>query len=354
MSRANYICIILAREVRGLTQSEIAKMIGVQQPTISLIESGQLDASDEIIERLSAGLDFPKDYFFDSLDFRHLPVSFARKRNSVTQKVARKLRARMNLVRRRIEILSRAVDFPEVDVPSINLDARKIEPEWPAAEVRAAWNVPPGPIDNVARLLEGHGILIAPMDFETDKVDGFSIYERNSTLPPIIFIRPSMPGDRSRYTLAHELAHIVLHATLPMSPDRQDIEEDADRFAAEFLMPKHDVVGHIVRGMPYSSFVALKPYWKVSVASLIMRAKTLGKITDFQYRRLFTQLGGRRLSEPYPLPPEDPLLIRQTIELHTRSLGHSEETLSRMLKCSRKDLVNDFPVRAVGGLRIVQ
>ena len=58
-------------------------------------------------------------------------------------------------------------------------------------------------------------------------------------------------GGRSQFTLAHELGHLVMHAGLEKSPSYarnkqsheiyEDSEWQADKFAAEFLMPWNEV-----------------------------------------------------------------------------------------------------------------
>ncbi|MBK7012326.1 MAG: ImmA/IrrE family metallo-endopeptidase [Xanthomonadales bacterium] len=45
----------------------------------------------------------------------------------------------------------------------------------------------------------------------------------------MIFINKDVPGDRWRFTLAHELAHLVMH-DIP----KPDMEDEADEFASEF------------------------------------------------------------------------------------------------------------------------
>ena len=50
-------------------------------------------------------------------------------------------------------------------------------------------------------------------------------------------INSRVPTDRKRMTLAHELGHIVMHSE-PIHLSKQS-EEEAMRFAAEFLMPAH-------------------------------------------------------------------------------------------------------------------
>ncbi|HAG99910.1 MAG TPA: hypothetical protein DCL75_13910 [Ktedonobacter sp.] len=109
------------------------------------------------------------------------------------------------------------------------------------------------------------------------------------------------------FTLAHEIGHIVMHQ-IPT----ENMEEEADRFAAEFLMPSRDISPDL-DSITFTNLARLKSYWKVSMAALIVRANDMGKITQRQYRTLFEQMNknGYRMNEPIPIPVEEPALLKE-------------------------------------------
>jgi Zn-dependent peptidase ImmA (M78 family) len=80
------------------------------------------------------------------------------------------------------------------------------------------------------------------------------------------------PADRMRFTLAHELGHLVMHHDQPT----QSMEQEANEFASAFLMPARDIRPHFARRVDLRLFAELKPVWRVSMASLLMRARSLG------------------------------------------------------------------------------
>lgn len=51
----------------------------------------------------------------------------------------------------------------------------------------------------------------------------------------MVLLNADLTNDRKRWTLAHELGHLVLHSNY-IDPE---LESQADAFAAEFLMPRH-------------------------------------------------------------------------------------------------------------------
>ena len=88
---------------------------------------------------------------------------------------------------------------------------RPLTPEDAARAVREMWMLPRGPIPNMVELFEEHGAIVVPCDFGTDLLDALS--QRVDGLPVLIYVNINSPTDRLRLTLAHELAHMVLHTT---------------------------------------------------------------------------------------------------------------------------------------------
>ena len=78
-----------------------------------------------------------------------------------------------------------------------------------ADRIRAAWLIPDGAINNLTILVESAGVIIIESDFGTNGIDGTSLWI--SETPPLIFINKDLPQDRYRFTLAHELGHLIMH-----------------------------------------------------------------------------------------------------------------------------------------------
>lgn len=328
MEELNASMLILARESRGFSQSALSRKLGVSQGTLSKVENGRARAPDGFLERVSEVLHYPASFFSQEHDIRSLPISFYRKRVRVGVRTLRAIQARINIMRFHAMKLTLSVDVPDMNVPFV--DPREIPPEQAAMESRLSWRLPPGPIEYLLRTLEDAGILIAKCDFGTRQVDAISVYEPQDPLPPMIFFNEMLPGDRLRYSIAHELGHIVLHHHR-MWP-QEDMEEEADRFAHEFLMPATDIRPHLrIRNL--RDVVQLKPYWGVSIQSLIMRAAELGKIPETRKRYLFAMLSkrGYRTKEPFAIDPEEPSLISELVQCHLEDLDYSERDLSDLL-----------------------
>lgn len=325
----------LARELRGLTQSALAKDAGVTQSALSKAEAGLLDLSEELLGRISAAVRLPVEFFRAEYQYRSLPLAF-RRRITVAAGEVRQVIARANAVRFQFAQLLKSVDVPELRVPMLDLRDYKGDVSEVAKDLRRVWPLPDGPVPNLMALLESAGVFILEFDFGTRKIDALAAFDADDDLPPLILVNPAAPADRVRFSLAHELGHLVLHHHLVLAGPQ--CEDEADEFASEFLMPAREIRAHLLR-LTLERAASLKPYWRVSMAALIMRAAQLGAISDMAKRSLFTRLSqlGYRLHEPVEIPRESPSLFRQVIEVHVQKLGYSENELVELLKMSVED-----------------
>jgi len=183
-----------------------------------------------------------------------------------------------------------------------------------------------GPIRNLTELVESAGGIVLKCDFDTTNID--AVHLKPAGMPPLFFLNSKLSGDRLRWTLAHELGHAFLHT----NNIGADIEEEADAFAAEFLMPENEIVNHLYE-MTLLRAAELKPVWKVSMASLIRQAYNHNCITEWKYKNLFILLSknGYRKNEPYPLTMEEPKLLKTIVAMHRSQLGYNPFELARLL-----------------------
>jgi hypothetical protein len=133
----------------------------------------------------------------------------------------------------------------------------------------------------------------------------------------VIVVAGEAPGDRLRFSVAHELGHLILHREHGES--EKEMDDEADRFASEFLLPEEPMRHELIPPITLTGLAQLKPRWKVSIQALIRRARDLEIITERQYKYLFQKLSkhGWRKQEPANLavPVEKPRAIRQMAEL---------------------------------------
>ncbi len=131
--------------------------------------------------------------------------------------------------------------------------------------------------------------------FEGEDLSGMAY--RQDDGKPVIGVNSLHPPKRQRFTIAHELGHLVLHAkdgihideTLPMfrtgrsSLAIDDKEIEANQFAAELLMPaewvqKDAEESHIDFEADDSAIAALAKKYDVSVQAMTIRLSAIGAL----------------------------------------------------------------------------
>jgi Zn-dependent peptidase ImmA (M78 family)/DNA-binding XRE family transcriptional regulator len=334
---ANREMLVLARQARCLTQTELAEKLGISQAQVSKIENGLDRADPALVARYAQVLDYRPSFFFQTNSLVGLPPYHHRKRARLGAKKLDAIYAELNIRRLHLQTLVRSA---ELDTPKALPDLRLEDFENDSAEaarvLREHWLLPRGPIKDVTRAVENAGVLVLVCNFGTDLLDGLSL--RVEGLPPLIFLRADMSGDRYRFTLAHELGHLIMHWFNPTADDL--MEKQADRFAGAFLMPAHDI-GPQLHGLTLSKLVMLKQVWGLSMQAILYRAKDLGEVNERQSEALWRQISraGYRKTEPVDVPRERPTLLTEVVELHLDDLGYDVEDVSRMLHLNVAEFV---------------
>lgn len=301
-----------AREFSGWSQTELAQRVGITQPAIAYIESGRTTPSDSVLEAIAFQTGFPVAFF------RQPPAAqlslgslLFRSRTQVTASARTMAYRRAEMAYELAAHLLRRVKPLPLRIPSLNE-----EPPATAADItRAQMGLPPdSPVPNLINALERAGVVVLMLDVPIEGIDAFSTWV-GPEHRPVIFLVPNKSTDRLRWSVAHELAHLVLHRTF--SGNTKTVEDEAHEFAAQFLLPEDAMRQELIPPVTLTSVAGLKPRWRVSMQALIRRAKVLGIITNNQYRYLFQQLSakGWRTCEPIDLPPERPRGLRQLAEL---------------------------------------
>lgn len=342
MVKFNPQMLILGRESRQLTQSELAKKLGITQGKLSKMESDLLPVTTEDLLNISNVLSYPVEFFGQSQQVYGLGISefYHRKRQSVTKRCMGKIYAQTNIRRMHLTKLFEGLEFDECKIFRRDLDEYDEKVEKIAQIARLDLALPRGPVQNLAQAIENAGGIIIHCNFDTRLLDALSRWFPG--LPPMFFMNQDLPGDRMRFTLAHELGHLIMHRTT-----NPDMEKQADRFAAEFLMPKDDIRPYL-NDLSLSKLVSLKELWKVSMGAILKRAEDLKKITNRQAKYLWMQMSksGFRTHEPFDfiVPIEDPSYLKEIIETYSQEMGYSPSDLSKFLFIHEEELPFYYPI----------
>ncbi len=310
--KINQRLIIIARETRGLTQYELAEKLEISPAHMSKMEQGSVEIYDEYIDKLVDILDYPKSFFYEEFE-PMAPILNHRRRNVVAQKLITQIDAQINVYSMHISKVSQELGLKAQIMPCI--DTEKFGTPYNCAkELRKIWKLKELVIDNLTKIIEEKGIMIVSFNFGTDRVDSRTVITEDGQA--IIFVNKSLLGDRLRFSLAYELAHLIMHHCAMPSMDR-DIGSEANKFAAEFLVPEKDVTKDMKETVNLDLLGKLKVKYKVSMQSLVYRADDLEIITDNQKRYLIQQFNQlkirKREPQEYDVAKETPSLLRNLL-----------------------------------------
>jgi len=296
----------LARELRQLSQADLARRLQVTPAAVSQYESGATRPGRDSLKRLSAILEVPPAFFSLQLVETHEGFFRSLRRTSLGQR--RRARAIAHIAHDIASSEAATKLLCTVDVPHIPVDslhASRDELEEIAAQVRLEWRLPSGPVANVVELLENHGAVVIRLPLDTPDVDAFSLPFPDR--PVIVLGADKSDRARSRFDAAHELGHLVAHGDQVWGV--KEVEQQAHQFAAAFLMPKQDIADALPTRADWPVLFDLKRQWQVSLAALLMRARNLGRMSETNYLaavKTASARGWRRI-EPVPLGhPEEP------------------------------------------------
>jgi len=336
----NHALLLLARQYREKSQSEVVRAAGLNQGYYSRIENGLLPEgpSEDSIARIAKALSFPQAFFFQDEEIAGLPLSvhpFHRKRQRVAERVMKRVHAELNFRLIHLRKLLTSIETKRVlPLPWIDVDDGG-GPREIARKIRAAWMMPPGPIENLTALAERAGIVIVWCEFEAG-IDGVTMMTPD--LPPCIFLNASSPADRQRASLAHEIGHVVMHRV-----PTNTMEDEAYTFGAELLLPERsfrkDLIGDRFN---LERLAQLKAKWRVSMQFLLYQAEELRCVSHYQAEYLWKQISQRgwRTREPAETDfgREEPTLFPHLIRLHSEDLGYGIAEFSDLLCMEANDL----------------
>ena len=297
----------LARSAAGLSLRALAAKIGnrVTAQAIGRYERNESMPGSGVLIALADALGVSVDYLvgdqdmvLEAVEFRKKTITRRREESQVEAKV-------LNLLERYLmveELLHlRSVDWHSPREAPYPVVRDVAEADRAARSLRDHWGLGNDPIPNLVELLEEQGIKVLAADLT--HIDGLTAHVRRSGhgVVPVIVVNRQDWGERQRFTLAHELGHLVMDVANTL-----DEEKAAYRFAGAFLMPANALwatIGKHRTSIGWGELFELKQLFGVSVQAITYRSKELGIFREAMFRRLFndfTHFGWR--SPPYKEP----------------------------------------------------
>ena len=337
----------IARQSRGWSQAELSERANVSHSRLSKIEAGLIDPAAVNVDNMVEALHFPSSFFFEPDEITGLPISIHpmyRKKANIGRRKILRVEAELNLRLFHIRRLLKAVAFePVIELPNLDINEFEGGSEGIAYLLRRMWQMPTGPIRNLMNWVEKAGVLVVQCDFGSLPIDGVTM--RSIDLPPCVFLGNKKPSDRQRYSLAHELGHIIMHQYRIPSPA---MEDEANSFASALLMPTPDILPYLSERITLQRLANLKLSWRVSMQALLYRAKDIGTITAGQSQYLWRQISARGYRKQEPpslnLPIEKATVLPGIISMHIEDMDYTVEQLSSVLHLFEDDLRIMYPL----------
>lgn len=290
----------MARQLAGLKKSHLATLIEMSPASVTSWESGAKQPNRATVAKLALALRVEPQFFGGGAPPKVNKPHF-RSLRSTPQIAQDEAEAYGRFVAEVSGMLENAVEFPEALLPDLPVDPdeRTMTPEDAAKAARKFFGVAPGPIQHVVRLAERAGVVVV---FSEPGVAAIDAYSLHTATRPVIILNPVKDDYyRQRFDVAHELGHLIMHHDA--EPGGKVAEGQANRFAAEFLMPAEEIAPLLpssTAGRAWAQLAEVKEHWGVSLAALLYRARTLGVMGDVAYRNAVVRMSqnGWRRAEP--------------------------------------------------------
>lgn len=299
----------VARYRAKLSTRGLADAAGVSAMAVSKYER-ELDVpGSDVLIRLARALGVKVEFLLRRDSVRLAEASF-RCRRALPAKQKRAVLAEMqDLAERFVQTAGLFGGVTGPDLPSVRVRATR-NAEQAAAALRERWALGQGPIDSLTAAMETHDVLVGPIDADV-RFDAATVATEGRPSLPVVVVRHGIPGDRQRFSMAHELGHLV------MQPDAGvDVEKAAHRFAAALLVPAEAAraeLGDERVDLAPLELHLLKHKYGLSMRGWVMRAADLGIITPTiaaKLHRVFASRGWHQKEPGDQIPAEEPKRLK--------------------------------------------
>lgn len=331
-----------ARALRRLsTITMLADLTSISKQMISRYEADEAKPTESRLAQLAGTLNLPIEFFLQAPTESPQAPALFRSMKSAFRDDRNRARELLSLTHEVASHLEAFVELPPFNLPRLNeqgdvLGLTDEAIEEAAKTVRRTFGYPSGPLPNLVALAERSGVIVIRTELAARELDGVSRWYEGQ---PIVIINTTKSPARSRFDLAHELGHIVLHSYLPAGIEESGtlypkLEAQAHRFAGALLLPAAEFASDLwLRDL--DELVSLKQRWQVSVQAMAMRANHLDLISSDEYTRMQKKMSARKWRTEEPLETvvrvETPTVIRQSFEIIRDETPGGFETIEQHL-----------------------
>jgi len=338
-----------ARKMAGLSLASLADKTGniITRQAINKYEKSMMHPSSEVLMALARALEIKPDYFFKDPKVSLLDMEF-RKKSKLSVKESESIKHRtLDFLERYIEIEDILQDKAVFENP-IPEDLRIMRDynsvEIAADKLREYWKLGTAPLYNLVEIVEDKGIRIYEIE-TSDEFDGISAWVDDI---PVIAVNLKNEPVRRRFTVAHELGHILLE--FEGEDDLQGREKICHAFAGAFLLPRDIIFSEL--GSKKRSRIAilelekLKEIYGISIQAIMIRIYKLDIIGNSTYKKFWVMVSvrGWKKNEPGSYHGEEKVnrfkqLVHRAAAEEIITLSKAAEFLNLPLSNFRKEFL---------------
>jgi len=322
----------IARAFKGWTLNKLSLEVAASVAALGYFENGRRQPSRDLLSAIAQALGMAASFFYRALPdaWQENECSF-RRRVATPEGIKRRARAHGSLIGLVVrELIAGRLKYPKYNVP----DLRSLPPEAAADRCRVYWGLGQGPIHDVGRVAEHHGVVLIKHLRHADQIDAFA---RRGEFSMIILNTARTSTSRWIFDVAHELGHFALHGDLKTGS--KETETQANSFASAFLLPP-STFGREFKAKPFSwpHVFELKKRWRTSAAAIIRRAFDLTALDPVSYRRCYQYMSvqGWLKTEPFEPAFTGPEWLPSAFSVADRQFGLTPQLLCERLGFQRE------------------
>lgn len=344
-----------AREALNLSQEQLAQQVAIPRTALSAVEHGKRQVSTPELLRFAEALHRPFDYFLRkpeaAFSFQPLLRVQPVEQDQAEQAAVRATLVRFEEVCRGYAELEELNQLPIPTLPTTALDptahsGRDAEAlaEWVRSQLGLGQTVPAVQLRGC--LEERFGVKTFVLR-SASKLSGASIF--HPRIGGCVLVIARSP-EHMLFTLAHELAHLLVHRDSPSVDEdlfaRSPKEQFANAFAAALLMPRttvHDLFTSLYRSRQELTAVEvahLARHFGTSYSAMVWRLQGLRLIGSVQREALL-----RRPQTPHATitAARWPAMPERSLFLAARAYHQESVTLGWLREVLRDEQGNPIP-----------
>ncbi|MFT3749061.1 MAG: XRE family transcriptional regulator [Agriterribacter sp.] len=276
---------------KGYSIQALADLVGVSKPAIQQYEDDTICPSNMVLKKISEALGVGVWYFFSGkqkklslIDFRdgHTLINEDEEKNIILDEVKSYAQKYIELV----AIMNEKIPF-ENPIEDVEIKGYP-DVEKAAKKLRKKWRIGDSPIDDVTSLLESKGFIILTVERPTNSQGVCGYIEDEGSNIPVIIVNTFQDKEvtRKRFTIIHELGHLVLMFHAEMSKELR--EQMCHYFASAMLLVEDAMISYIGKdrtSLSLKELIYIKETYGISIQAIIYRAKNVGLINELTKRK---------------------------------------------------------------------